>query len=169
MGGSLKNDHLPFDNHISRYCKPKTLSEEKPTGASFMLRENEQHLSVNWLEHNGMPSREEQVAHIRKSINLQLAKTGKLAVLNVGSMLEYVKSNSDNSSISVLHEPLPDDESHSGVFGYSHEDDLIAAIKCLKLTQQFNSIRTSSSLQNEAYTYSIHNLTRHQLGETVKN
>lgn len=136
----MKNDHLPFDNHISRYCKPKTLSEEKPTGASFMLRENEQHLSVNWLEHNGMPSREEQIAHIRKSINLQLAKTGKLAVLNVGSMLEYVKSNSDNSSISVLHEPLPDDESHSGVFGYSHEDDLIADLIADKVLETYPTI-----------------------------
>ena len=140
MGGSLKNDHLPFDNHISRYCKPKTLSEEKPTGASFMLRENEQHLSVNWLEHNGMPSREEQIAHIRKNINLQLAKTGKLAVLNVGSMLEYVKSNSNNSSISVLHEPLPDDESHSGVFGYSHEDDLIADLIADKVLETYPTI-----------------------------
>jgi len=140
MGGSLKNDHLPFTDHISRYCKPKTLSEEKPTGASFMLRENEPHLSVNWLECNGMPSREEQIAHIKKNINLQLAKTGKLAVLNVGSMLEYVKNNSDNSSISVLHEPLPDDESHSGVFGYSHEDDLIADLIADKVLETYPTI-----------------------------
>ena len=61
-------------------------------------------------------------------------------MLNVGSMLEYVKSNSNNSSISVLHEPLPDDESHSGVFGYSHEDDLIADLIADKVLETYPTI-----------------------------
>jgi len=118
---------VPDLDHISRYCKPTTLGEDgQPSRTSFMLKPSEPFLSVNWLEYFGDIGREEQLAEIRRYVQLELASTGKLAVLNVGKTLKYVHTNSGIINISVLHEPTPEDPSHSGIHGYGHEDDLVA-------------------------------------------
>jgi hypothetical protein len=44
MGFQMKGDPLPGKDHISRYCAPKTAPDGQPTGASFMLRKDEDFL-----------------------------------------------------------------------------------------------------------------------------
>lgn len=122
----MRGDPLPDRDHISRYCKPKTAPDGQPTGASFMLGRNDDFLSVNWLEYFGDIGREAQLARIRRHIPLTLAATGTLALLNVGKTVEYVHTNSGIQTLAVLHEPTPEDASHSGIHGYKHEDDLVA-------------------------------------------
>lgn len=118
---------LPDQDHIARYCKPKTLNENgRPSRTAFMLKPDEDYLSVNWLEYFGEIEREEQLNKIRRHIQLSLASTGKLAVLNVGKTLKHVHINSGMTDVSVLHEPTSEDPSHSGIHGYGYEDDLIA-------------------------------------------
>ena len=121
----MKGDRLPDQDHISRYCAPKNAPDGQPTGASFMLRQDEEFLSVNWMEHFGDIGQEAQLTEIRESITLSLAASGIFAVLNVGEIINQVQRNSERE-LAVLHEPTPDDLSHSGVHGYGHEDDLVA-------------------------------------------
>lgn len=126
MDYPMKGERLPDQDHISRYCAPKTALDGQPTGASFMLRKKEdEFLSVNWIEHFGDAMDEDQIANIREHIELSLAATGIFAVLNVGEVIEQVRMNSDRQ-LAVLHEPTPMDPSHSGVYGYRYEDDMVA-------------------------------------------
>ncbi len=90
-----------------------------------MLRPNEEFLSVNWLEYFDLRDREAQITQVRQVIRLTLQATAKIAVLNVGGILDRVHRNSDRV-LAVLHEPEQDDPSHSGIHGYRHEDDLVA-------------------------------------------
>jgi hypothetical protein len=118
---------VPAPDHISRYCKPKTLGEDgQPSRTSFMLKPSESFLSVNWLEYYGDIGRESQLDKIRQHIQLSLAPTGKFAILNVGKTLKHIHLASGITDVSVLHEPTLEDPSHSGIHGYTHEQDLVA-------------------------------------------
>lgn len=122
----MRGDRLPAQDHISRYCRPKTLQEDgQPSRASFMLRPDEEFLSVNWLQYFDLPDRQAQITQVRQAIRLKLQAKAKIAVLNVGGILNRVHRNSDRV-LAVLHEPEQDDPSHSGIHGYRHEDDLVA-------------------------------------------
>lgn len=90
-----------------------------------MLRPNEEFLSVNWLECFDLQDREAQITQVRQVIRLTLQATAKIAVLNVGGIIDRVHRNSDRV-LAVLHEPEQDDPSHSGIHGYRHEDHLVA-------------------------------------------
>jgi hypothetical protein len=125
MGITMRGDQLPYQDHISRYCAPKTLADGQPTGTSFMLRQDEEYLSVNWLEyfdHIGMSA---QINQIREHIELSLASSGLFAVLNIGETIDYIQSNSEKH-LAILYEPTSGDPSHSGIYDYRHEDDLVA-------------------------------------------
>jgi hypothetical protein len=124
----MRGDRLPDQDHVSRYCRPKTLQEDgQPSGASFMLRPGEEFLSVNWLEYFDVPDRRAQITQVRRVLTLTRQTTAKIAVLNVGGILDHVHRNSDRV-LAVLHEPEQDDPSHSGIhgYGYGHEYDLVA-------------------------------------------
>jgi hypothetical protein len=125
MGFPMKGKPLPDHDHISRYCAPKTAQDGQPTGASFMLRQDEEFLSVNWMEYFGDIGIDAQINKIREYIELSLAASGLFAVLNVGEIIDQVQRNSERQ-IAVLYEPTPGDQSHSGVYGYRYEDDLVA-------------------------------------------
>ena len=125
----MKGDPLPLPgkDHISRYCAPKTAPDGQSTGASFMLREGEEFLSVNWMEHFGETDQKSQIAKIREHIELSLAKYGLFAVLNVGKVIDQIQRVGEKK-LAILHEPTQGDPSHSGVHGYQHEDLLIAEL-----------------------------------------
>lgn len=118
-------DHLPDQHHISRYCKPVTIADGKPTGASFMLRPVDDFLSVNWLEYFGNIDQDSQIDKVRECIELSLAASGLFAILNVGEIIAKVL-NECEKQISVKQEPTAVDPSHCGIYGYQHEDDMVA-------------------------------------------
>lgn len=123
----MKGDPLPDNDHISRYCAPKTALDGQPTGASFMIRKGEEFLSVNWMDHFGAADQKVQIAKIREHIELSLAKFGLFAVLNVGRVIDQVQRFGEKQ-LAILHEPTQGDPSHSGVYGYRHEDLLVAEL-----------------------------------------
>jgi hypothetical protein len=125
MGFTMRGNPLPDQDHISRYCAPKTAPDGKPTGASFMLRPDEEFLSVNWMEYFGDIGQDAQINKICESIELSLAASGLFAVLNVGEIIDQIQKNSEKQ-LAVLYEPTSGDPSHSGVYGYGYEDDLVA-------------------------------------------
>ena len=96
-----------------------------------MLRPEESYLSVNWLECTGATSQPQQLAIVRQHLTnkgIKLSAKGRLAVLHLQTVFDYVQSETpDSRGLIAHHEPIrPHDPSHSGIYGYAHDDDLIA-------------------------------------------
>lgn len=123
----MKGDPIPDQDHISRYCSAMHCTENgQVTGTAFQLRQIEDYLSVNWLEFFHLADRKEEIREVRKALRLKLGAKAKIAVLNVGKTISYVRTQSpDARNLSMLHEPEEDDPSHSGIYGF-HDDHLIA-------------------------------------------
>src|SRR6266545_7964760 len=92
----MKDDPLPPADHVSHYCSASFLAVGgRPSQTAFYLKKGDDCVSVNWLEHFGLPTRPEQIDEVRKALTakgLALRKTGRLAVLNVGDVTSYVLS-----------------------------------------------------------------------------
>ena len=124
----MDGDPVPTTDHISRWCRKRTIVEDRITGAAFEHRPIDEYLSVNWLEFLALDSREEEIAEIQRVLNAKLNIHGKdrIAVGNVGEVLEYVRAESlDQRQLSVIHKPLDGDESHSGIFGLRKNEDML--------------------------------------------
>ena len=116
---------VPDEDHIARYCKPSTVECGMPTVGSFMRRESEEHLSVNWLERSGQRRRDDAVACIREILirkGYGVRKGGRFAIVNVGSVKARV-----GNGIRIDHLPEDSDHTHSGIHGYAREDELEVA------------------------------------------
>jgi hypothetical protein len=133
----MTGEPLSDSEHIARLCGFASLDEDgAPTGASFMLRQNEEYLSVNWLDLLSLVDRHSQIHELRHVLvgkGMTLGATAKLAVHQVGALRDYVRQRSeDNRDLKVLREPLANDDSHCGIFGLrpdaSKIADLIAEI-----------------------------------------
>lgn len=126
----VKGDLLPVHDHISRYCSVTRCTEDgQITGRAFQFRQKDGFLSVNWLENLQMNNRQDEIDEIRRilCLKLTLGVKAKIAVLNVEEIIDYVRENSpDARKLSVLHEPEETDPSHSGIYGYDYDDQLIA-------------------------------------------
>ena len=121
---------LPDDDHVSRYCKPSAIARDGlPLAAAFELRPGEDYLSVNWLEYFGASNFDAAIESVRNAFHakgFRLKPNGRLAVLNIGTVKAAV-SGVVAGTVRVEHLPVDDDESHSGVFGYT-ADDLAVAV-----------------------------------------
>ena len=137
----MKEDTVPDQDHISRYCSATKCTETgEVTGAAFMLRVDEDFLSVNWMEFLNLADQQAEIEEVRRVLGskLILGLQARIAVLNVGETVRYVKENSlDNKQLKVLHEPEEDDPSHSGIHGYGHENSLIADLIAEKVRQTY--------------------------------
>ena len=124
----MKGDPIPDQDHISRYCSAMHCTENgQVTGTAFQLRQIEECLSVNWLEFFHLADRQEEIREVRKVLRLKHGAKAKIAVLNVGETIKYVRTQSpDARNLSMLHEPEEDDPSHSGIYGFQYDDHLIA-------------------------------------------
>ena len=138
------NEPLPDRDHVSRYCKPSTVGERGQLMASaFAIRPGEGYLSVNWLEHFGVPGgtgdglggKGEQtgtgaalnrVRETLRSKGFRLRSNGRFALLNVGTVKTTIR-RTFGRSLHINHLPLADDASHAGILGYTERDRMIAA------------------------------------------
>ncbi len=138
----MKDDLLPNEDHISRYCKGTSLNEDGTvSGGSFKLRDGETYLSVNWLEFLKRASRDEEIAEIRRILKTKInpGGTAKIAVLNVGEICAHVAE--ETVGIEVRHRPdEPDnitDPSHSGIFDTFQDEDLIVELIAEKVQANY--------------------------------
>ena len=120
---------LPDGDHVARYCKPSAVGQDGiPLPAAFELRpKKEDYLSVNWLEFLDASDIEAAVAHVRTVFpkkGYRVKPSGRFAVLEVGEVKAAISAMTGTAR--VEHRRRDDDESHSGVFGYTADDFAVA-------------------------------------------
>ena len=97
--------------------------------ASFILRENEEYLSVNWLEYLRQPDLLRAIDLVRASFRrkgFHLARNGRFSVLKVGA-IKAAAAEAAGRTLHLTHLPSRLDKSHGGIFEYAPEDLAIAA------------------------------------------
>lgn len=122
----MKGDQIPDSDHIARYCGGSSVASDGSVNRmAFRIRNGEEYLSVNWLEFLEKNTREEEIAEVRNVLQkkLTLGSRSRIAVANVGPLINHIR---EERVLKVQHEPDLDDPSHSGIFGYGIDDDLIA-------------------------------------------
>lgn len=127
----MKGDKIPNRDHVGRYCSPKNVSNGEIQATAFMLRADEESLSVNWLESLNCSNRESEIAELRNiySAKLNVGLRAKIAVLCVGEVCEKVLTESpDRRNLDVLHDPIVNDLSHSGIYNMKQDNELIAEL-----------------------------------------
>ena len=128
----MKGDVIPDPDHVARYCGASTVDDGKIQATAFMLREDEQSLSVNWLEELRCSDRTSEVRALQDLYARKMTRVGagaRIAILNVGTLRTKVASeSSDRRLLRVLHDPEPDDSSHSGIYEIPYDDDLVAEL-----------------------------------------
>ncbi len=128
----MKGEKIPDQNHIARFCRPMQAPEGQIQATAFMLRADEESLSVNWLEFLNCSSRESEITKIRTIYSETFSSVGaraKIAILNVGEVRKKVLTESpDGRNLEVLHDPLINDLSHSGIYSLKQDDELIAEL-----------------------------------------
>ena len=129
---SMKGDAIPDQNHIARFCRPMQVDEGQIQAVAFMLRKvDKNHLSVNWLEFLNCLSRESEITKMRTiySETFTVGARARIAILNVGEARKKVLTESpDGRNLEVLHAPLMNDPSHSGIYNLKQDDELIAEL-----------------------------------------
>jgi len=139
----MKGEKIPDQNHIARFCRPMQVPDGQIQATAFMLRADEESLSVNWLEFLNCSSRECEITKIRTiySEAFTIGARAKIAVLNVGEVCEKVLTESpDGRNLEVLHDPLVNDQSHSGIYNLKQDDELIAEL-ILETVREAHSAR----------------------------
>jgi len=128
----MKGQVIPDSDHVARYCKASTVEGGEVQATAFMLRDGEEYLSVNWLEDLNCSDRKREIHALQDlySRKLSVGATARIAILNVGvSRTKVAQESPDMRQLSVVHEPImPEDPSHSGIYGFSYDDDIIAEL-----------------------------------------
>ena len=119
MAQDTQRELLPSDN-VARYCSPRHLGGDGlPLEAAFHLRDSENYVSTNWLEHFHPTDRPFQLDCLRQSLiakGFTVRQSGRFAVLNVGAVIAVCK---DKLKLDIRFVTLgePDDPSHTGIYG----------------------------------------------------
>ncbi len=137
----MKGDTIPDQDHVARLCKPSQAPEEQIQPTAFLLKTEEEYLSVNWLEFLNCSCRESEINELRQLYSRKFSRVGagaRIAVLNVGKICEIVRTERpDNRELKVLHKPelladdpslKVDDLSHSGIYNLNEDNHLIAEL-----------------------------------------
>jgi hypothetical protein len=143
-GLDVKGDNIPPTDHVSHLCYGKGIEDGQISAAAFMPRPTEAYLSVNWLEWLQCQDRSSEITEVRKRYTrFNLKKKYRIALLNVGVTCSKVATESeDNRCLKATHEPKPDDDSHSGLWGYTYNDTMIAELIRLSVLDDFPAIDT---------------------------
>lgn len=62
----MKGDKIPDSDNIARLCKPMQAPDGKIQATAFMLRADDESLSVNWLEFLKCPDRNREIKELQR-------------------------------------------------------------------------------------------------------
>lgn len=136
----MAHQPLPDEDHVARYCKPSTVDGHGiPLSAAFRLKQNEEYLSVNWLEYFGASELSGAVEGIRQAFrnkDYQVRPNARFAVLNVGAATSALRE-STGTKPGIKHLPFRKDPSHAGIFADT-SDHLAIAVELAALVTSEN-------------------------------
>ena len=128
----MTGDTIPNSDNISRFCKPSQAPDGEIQATAFLLRSNEESLSVNWLEFLKCSNRDNEIKEIQRiyAETFKVSVNARIAILNVGEIRQIVhRETSDNRNIQVLHDPIPGGEqSHSSIYNLKKDNEFIAEL-----------------------------------------
>jgi hypothetical protein len=140
----MPGPEIPGIDHVCRLCSASKCNDGQPLGAAFMPRHADLYLSTNWLECTGASSQADQLTVIRQHLTnkgMNLPASGLLAMLHLQTVIDHVRSSTpDTRTLAAHHEPEPSDPTHSGVYGYTAADQLIADL-IAQVVQQVHKAR----------------------------
>lgn len=99
-----------------------------PLSAAFRLKQNEEYLSVNWLEYFGVSELSGSVEGVRQAFrnkDYQVRPNARFAVLNVGAATSAIRE-ATGTEPGIKHLPSRKDPSHAGIFADTSEHFAIA-------------------------------------------
>ena len=129
--GQPGRHELAPSQHVARYCRPRAVREDGTLApAAFRLRPGEEYLSTNWLEYFHDSHRLIQIVGVRQALvdkGFRVRPNASFAVLNVGAAVARC-SNTLNLDIQFIALGEPHDPSHTGIFGYTAQNAVVAAL-----------------------------------------
>ena len=148
MGKIVRDDIIPDEDHVARYCKTTQIDDGEIQASAFILRNEKEGLSVNWLELLNCTSREDEITRIRDiyySTFLKIGAGAKIALLNVGETRNNVRDETtDNRNLDMIHYPFIDDDvndSHSEIRNMRPDKELIAELIAETVLETFPARR----------------------------
>ena len=111
-----------------RYVGLRKLRDNgRPDADAFRLRQEESGLSVNLLDSDSYPTKEQQIAAVQRVAHYNIGAQGRFAELNVGQLMERLAS--ELPEVSIVHSPVPasdrfpyDDPTHCQIMGLPQRD-----------------------------------------------
>ena len=100
---------------LARYCKPSSVADGMPTEDAFLIRPDEEYLSVNVMP--GGPGAGAGLAQVRRMLAKKRYGTspnGRLVVFNAGRITRYLRE-SRGMYARIEHKPSPEDPTHAGI------------------------------------------------------
>ncbi len=91
------------------------------------------------IEYFGRLELEELLQEVRDHFVFTPRRSARYAILNVGDTINFVNENSERN-IEITHEPSDSDPSHSGIRGYSYEDEMIGDLIAQKVISIHSAI-----------------------------
>lgn len=123
----MPSQYLPETDHIVRIIKPGQImwNDDKTATlgvfpAAFRLREDEENLSVSWLEHFA-GAKHERLVRVRDHAEIEMKRNYGLAILNVGEV--KVTCERTGAKVRMIHEPTERNPAHSAIHRYPREND----------------------------------------------
>ena len=114
-----------------------------PSPAAFTLRldEGEDFLSSTWMEYFHPNCKNDQVQDALAALRAKrtVGIEARLAVMNIGDVLQSCADADTLVEIKTTGEV--DDPSHTGIYGYTHVNDEVAAILARRVKHQIHSAR----------------------------
>ena len=115
-------------DHVARHCSSTNINKDgTPQHGAFLIKKEEQFLSVSWVEYFGESSVDKNMIGVREIVgkHRKLKKSGRFAVISV-EMARRIIMNKYNKTLAFrdlqeLHFP-----SHSGIYGYGSQDMRVA-------------------------------------------
>lgn len=112
---------LPDEDHVVRTVKGRWVDGSDVDGEAFRLRDDEEGLSVNWIERFAGLEKAAQLSEIRRLARRGVSGTYRLAEVNVGTVKEHLAA--EIADLAIRNTPLEaegdheEDPSHSEIFG----------------------------------------------------
>ena len=133
----MTGEELQDADNVVLYVKPTLVLDAQLgqiDGSAFIWNGRGEGLSVNWLECFDNLPKARQLDIIRQLIRLQMRPAGRLAELNVGTVLEHIAAQLDSPRF--VRKPLAEtaefevDPSHCELVGLPsrEEDEIMAAV-----------------------------------------